>query len=403
MADTHTLASGGRTAAAAAMRALERRIVERLAEGGTDSGDAALSMPASQYTDPARHEAERDRLFHTVPLLAGFSCDIPNPGDVMLFDAAGPDILIARGKDGRARAFLNMCRHRGARVATECGARKLLTCRFHGWSYDLEGGLVGIPAEGAFEGAVDRQSLRLISVPLGEWGGMIFVKARAGEEVINVEAWLGGLGEQLKHLDIAAARPVCTDRRLDVEANWKYVLNTYGESYHFASLHPTTFSQTAVTNTVLYDRFGPHYRIMFADKSYRDRIGVDEREWPVVPYGGSHYVFPNTIIYGAPLEGGGSMIQAYRMFPAAAPGQSFTLMSTYRGGDAPAATTDADIRAVHDFIEEVVRTEDYSISAEGQRNLASAPVGHRVVLGRNEIALQNVHRVIAEHIGMPIE
>jgi hypothetical protein len=154
---------------------------------------------------------------------------------------------------------------------------------------------------------------------------------------------------------------------------------------------------------VLYDRFGPHYRIVFAAKTYQDLIGVDERDWPFVPYGGSHYIFPNTIVYGAPLEGGGSMIQAYRMFPGADPAQSFTLMSTYRGGDAPATISDADIVAVHDFIEEVVRTEDYSISAEGQRNLAAAPPGYRVVLGRNEIALQNAHRAIAEEIGMPLE
>ncbi|NWG52839.1 MAG: aromatic ring-hydroxylating dioxygenase subunit alpha [Hydrogenophilaceae bacterium] len=383
------------------MRALERRLVAHIAAGTTDCGAAAMRVSASEYADPARLEAEKRELFRKLPLVAGFSCEIPNPGDVMLFEAAGPSIVVARGRDGTVRAFLNMCMHRGAQVVKECGNRKLMTCRFHGWSYDLEGRLVGMPSEGDFPGE-DRDRLRLVQVPAGEWGGLIFVKAHAGEERIDVAAWLGEMAPLIARFNLGGAKPVKSDR-IDIDTNWKYALNTYGESYHFGTLHPTTFSPAAFTNTNLYDRLGRHYRVTFSQRAQGDLVGKDESQWPAPPvYGGSHYIFPNTIIYGAPVEGGGTFLHMYRLYPGEAPGKSFTIMSCYRGGDVPASISDDVIAQTHDFIEMVVRTEDYSISAEGQRNLECAPPGHALVFGKNEIALQNVHRDIAEAIGMPL-
>ncbi|HZZ36872.1 MAG TPA: aromatic ring-hydroxylating dioxygenase subunit alpha, partial [Caulobacteraceae bacterium] len=317
------------------------------------------------------------------------------------FDHAGPAILIVRGQDGKARAFLNMCTHRASRLVTECSRRKLMVCGFHAWSFDLEGRLVAVPGEEGFEG-IDRASRRLIRVPIGEWGGMIFVKAHAGEEEIDVQTWLGDMGPQLLNLDLASARPIKQDR-VDTEANWKYCLDTYGEAYHFSTLHATTFGTRSCSNVALYDSFGPHYRVNFTSQSYRDLIGKDESEWPVTPYGGSHLVFPNSIVYGAPMEGGGSMIGMYRVYPGKSVGQCFTLLSVHRGGDVPADTPDEAFVAAHDYIVEVVSTEDYSVSKEGQRNLEHAPADFQLVYGRNEAALQSVHRNIAAIVGMPLE
>jgi len=384
------------------MRDLERRMVAHLAAGGTtDLANAPMSVSPREYTDPARLEAERRELFGKLPLLAGLSQDLAQPGDMMVFDAAGPAILIVRGQDGKARAFLNMCAHRAARLVNECQRRKLVVCPFHAWSFDLEGRLVAVPGEDAFEG-VDRATRSLVRVPVGEWGGMIFVKAHAGEEEIDVEAWLGDMGPQLLALDLAGARPIKQDR-LDTEANWKYCLDTYGEAYHFKALHTTTFGVRTRSNVALYDSFGPHYRVGFTAFAYEELVGRDEGEWPDTPYGGSHFIFPNSIVYGAPMAGGGGMIGMYRLYPGDEPGRSHTLLSVHRAADAPQATPDADFAAAHDYIVQVVSTEDYSVSKEGQRNLENAPPGFQVVFGRNEAALQDVHRNIAAAIGVPVE
>ena len=384
------------------MRELERRMVTHLTEGGTtDMAPSPMRNPARAYTDPIRLEAEKRELFHKLPLLAGFSRDIPNAGDVMLFDAAGPAILIVRARSGEAKAFLNMCTHRGARLVSECSRRKLITCPFHAWTYDLEGRLVAIPGEVSFEG-VDRTARGLIPVPVGEWGGLIFVKAHPGEELIDVESWLGELAPIMAGLEMAEAKPIKLTE-VPVECNWKFALDTYGEGYHFSTLHPTTFGPDTCSNTILYQQFGLHYRVNFVNKGYRDLVGVDEKDWPASPYGGSHLLFPNTILYAAPMEGGGRMIGLYRMFPGEAPGRSTTLMSTYRCADVPEATADEVFAGAHDYIESVVRSEDYSVSKQGQHNLEHAPEGFELIYGRNEAALQNNHRNIARLIGLPVD
>lgn len=380
------------------MRDLERRMVAHLRDGGsTDLSNAPMTVSALEYTDPARLEAERRELFGKLPLLAGLSRDIASPGDMMLFDEAGPAILIVRGQDGKARAFLNMCSHRAARLVHECQRKKLVVCPFHAWAFDLEGRLVAVPGEEGFEG-IDRATRNLVRVPVGEWGGMIFIKTHAGDEEIDVEAWLGDMGPQLLALNLAGARPIKQDR-LETEANWKYCLDTYGEAYHFKALHTTTFGEGTNSNIALYDNFGLHYRVGFIHKSYGDLVGKDEAEWPDTPYGGSHFVFPNSIVYGAPMEGGGSMIGMYRLYPGETPGRCRTLLSVHRAANVPEATPDEAFVGAHDYIVQVVSTEDYSVSKEGQRNLENAPPTFQMVFGRNEAALQDVHRNIAHFIG----
>ena len=384
------------------MRDLERRMVAHLAAGGTtDLANAPMAVSSREYTDPDRLEAERRELFGKLPLLAGLSQDIAAPGEMMVFDDAGPAILIVRGQDGKARAFLNMCTHRASRLVNECQRRKLVVCPFHAWSFDLEGRLVAVPGEEGFEG-IDRATRSLVRVPVGEWGGMIFVKAFAGEEEIDVEAWLGDMGPQLLALNLAGARPIKQDR-LETEANWKYCLDTYGEAYHFKALHTTTFGERTRSNVALYDSFGLHYRVGFTALAYEDLVGKPEVDWPQTPYGGSHFVFPNSIVYGAPMEGGGSMIGMYRLYPGDEPGRCHTLLSVHRAANVPEGTPDDVFVAAHDYIVHVVSTEDYSVSREGQRNLENAPRGFQVVFGRNEAALQGVHRNISDLIGLPQE
>jgi len=380
------------------MRDLERRMVAHLAAGGTtDLSNAPMAVAAREYTDPARLEAEKRELFGKLPLLACLSQDVARPGDMMVFDEAGPAILIVRGQDGQARAFLNMCSHRAARLVDECQHRKLITCPFHAWAFDLEGRLVAVPGEEAFEG-IDRATRSLVRVPLGEWGGMIFIKTHAGQEEIDVEAWLGDMGPQLLALNLAGARPIKQDR-LETEANWKYCLDTYGEAYHFKALHTTTFGQRTRSNVALYDSFGLHYRVGFTPLAYEDYVGKDEADWPLAPYGGSHFIFPNSIVYGAPMAGGGSMIGMYRLYPGETPGRCKTLLSVHRAANVPEATPDQALVDAHDYIVHVVSTEDYSVSKEGQRNLENAPGDFEMMFGRNEAALQGVHRAINDILG----
>jgi len=140
-------------------------LLAHLAGGGsTDFAAAPLSVPAHVYSDPVRLEAERRQLFPRLPLSAGLSCEIPNPGDIKVFDGAGPSIIITRNSKGGSVAFRNMCTHRGTILVTASGHAKKIVCPFHGWCFDDDGTLTRLPGKAGFEG-IDKQKLNLLRVP----------------------------------------------------------------------------------------------------------------------------------------------------------------------------------------------------------------------------------------------
>ena len=101
----------------------------------TDMTETPLRVSRKVFTDPVRLEAEK-ALFSRVPLVAGLAAEIPEPGDTLLFDGVDRSIILIRGEDRVARAFLNMCTHRGTQLLSSCGRHTSISCPFHGWTFD---------------------------------------------------------------------------------------------------------------------------------------------------------------------------------------------------------------------------------------------------------------------------
>lgn len=369
-----------------------RRLVRHLADGTTDLASGPMPLDAAIFTDPARFEMERRELFLKRPVLAALSRDLPNPGDTLLFEDLGPSIVLVRNENGKVRAFLNMCAHRGAKVVTECTSRKRLTCRFHGWTFNLDGKLVGIPGAEGFAG-VDREQRGLVPVPVGEWKGMIFVQGEPGAQDIDVEAHLGDFAPVAAELELDLAKPVKSGV-IDAEANWKYVNDTFCEGYHFATLHAKSIARIAVSNVMAYTAYGANHWMATCRADFRDLVGKPESEWPEFNYGGLYFFFPNATLNVSPVPGGGEFYGLSRVFPGDRAGVSRTRMTTYRPGHSNPNAEDVLWANMQDFVENVVRTEDCSVSRDGQHNLEHAPAGFQTLIGANEIAVQGVHRNI---------
>jgi nitrite reductase/ring-hydroxylating ferredoxin subunit len=380
-------------------RTIQKRMLEHVAaDMTTDFAAAPLFIPASVYSDPVRLEAERRELFLRLPLLAGLSRDLEKPGDILVFDGAGPSIIIMRNGAGKVVAFRNMCMHRGAKlVETSCNVRRIV-CPFHAWSYNHDGQLTGQPGAAAFAG-IDKRQLGLLRVPSAERYGMIFVKAEVGDEEIDIDAFLGSLAPQMEHLDLGAMTAVKRGE-LIANGNWKHLLDTYGEGYHFARLHPDTLGTTHHTNLMAYDAFGPHWRVAYLAKSMDALAHLPVTEWPPLDPA-VYYIFPNTaIVVGSP-QPGLEVVEIFNIFPTDVLSTRVDL-ALYAPATLASRENQSMLEAGYDLAARIVEQEDYHISAGACENLRWAPAHCNMVLGRNEVALQDMERNIAAAAGMPI-
>ncbi|MAG33890.1 MAG: hypothetical protein CL908_23665 [Deltaproteobacteria bacterium] len=381
-------------------RSMQRRLISHLRDPrSSDLADAPMTLAASAYTDPKRFEAERQKVFGKLPLLAGFSGDLPEAGDRLLFDAAGPPVIVVRGRDGAVRAFLNLCPHRGARLTRDCERQRRLTCPFHAWSFDLEGRLASIPHADAFEG-LDRDSVGLIALPAEEWNGLIFVKVTP-DEPLDVETFLGPMAPLLAALDLSTLQPVRSDR-FELESNWKMALDTFCETYHVPALHRESLSQNLIPYVAIFDHYERHHRYSGPGVDFAELLDKPEAEWPTSGYQAVHYLFPNTTIaYTHAFDGKTPVVSMFRLFPGETVGQSITLGSTYRRSDASEAS-DEQISKMHDILLDVVIGEDYEVAQDTWKSLASAPTNLELVFGRSEALLHHYHRDLAEAVGMEL-
>ena len=371
---------------------------------GTHMAEAPLPLHKSVYTSQARFEAETQHIFHGQPLLACLSGDIPNIGDILVFDAAGPSILVMRGKDGQARAFLNMCTHRGAKLIEESepwkGNAKKMICPFHAWTFDTSGNLIGQPGKAGFANC-DIGGRNLIDVPCEEYLGMIFVRANADGEPIDAKAHLGSFGEQLEQLELGRAEPV-KKGILHADSNWKFALDTYGESYHFSTLHKSSIAKVNYNDKSVFDPYDQHHRVEFPKFYVGDLLDKDESEWPDTIYSGVHFLFPNSIIYFGAVKPGVFFTQVFRLFPDGV-GKTRCHFAVYAPFGVQDEAQRQDCEVTYDLTARIVQEEDYHIASQGYANLLHAPKNHHVVIGANEIALHDVHRNIAAVIGMPLD
>jgi len=198
----------------------------------------ARTIPSSWYCDPEFDAAERRSVFGETWQLAARSDQLEAPGSFVATSIAGESVLIVRDEGGLLRAFFNVCRHRAACVVTEPeGTARRLRCRYHGWTYDLAGRLLGAPE---FEGVADfrRDDNGLVPVAIDRWGQLVFVnfghRPRALSEV------LAPLREKMGTL---AGLRFVEQRSYELACNWKVFVDNYLDGgYHVNSVHPSLAS-----------------------------------------------------------------------------------------------------------------------------------------------------------------
>ncbi|MFI1198083.1 aromatic ring-hydroxylating dioxygenase subunit alpha [Streptomyces sp. NPDC020883] len=215
------------------------------AADATDPAGPSLiaTLPGRAYTDPDGFRREQELIFERLWFCAVRGADLARPGAFRTVRVGRESVLITRNRAGRLRAFLNICRHRGAQLCTaEAGeVRRNLQCPYHAWTYDLDGRLVAAPNLQKMPD-VDRTERGLVPVPLREWLGYAWV-CLADDPPSFEDTVIGAAVERLGDaaaLDRYRTETLALGRRIgyDVRANWKLIVENFMECYHCATIHP---------------------------------------------------------------------------------------------------------------------------------------------------------------------
>ena len=217
----------------------------------TAGGAFTRSLPGRYYHDPAIPAQEQERIFSAVWVAVGRASSVAAPGQFLHVSLGGERVLIVRGRDGEVRAMLGVCRHRGARLCTEAAGQLegSIRCKYHGWTYGLDGRLLGAPHAQGQEG-FDRERFGLVPVALEIWEGFLWLnlstssvdaEGTAPRPAVSLQAQLAE--QRLDQLavwaryrlgELVSARTVT----YEVKANWKLVLENFGECCHCGPVHP---------------------------------------------------------------------------------------------------------------------------------------------------------------------
>jgi choline monooxygenase len=197
--------------------------------------ELAHALSARHYLGEAMLECDLDWVFARSWQLVAHAGQLAEPGDHVVERIGRVPILIVRDSNGTLRAFPNVCRHRAGPLAL-CNGKgaKALHCKYHGWTYTLEGQLRSAPEmQGA--GDFDPADIRLPPLRVQEWQGLVFVAL--SDEVAPFDEVYGGIAERIAPIDLAAMRFLRREY-YDIACNWKVYVDNFLEGYHLPHVHP---------------------------------------------------------------------------------------------------------------------------------------------------------------------
>jgi len=354
------------------------RVLTHIKNGTTDRGDTVWTEPVDNYVSEERLEKER-AMFRKFPTPICPSAAIRNHGDYITYSAAGTPLTIVRGKDGKARGFKNACRHRGTKVAKDHGCVGAFVCPYHGWSYGLDGSLLGVPHEDGFP-QLDKSKLGLAEVKVIDKGGLVYVVQEDG--IDNPESLLTDLPEFFTDDQELFAQADGI-----VEANWKLFMESFIEGYHIKPAHSKTFYPFGYDNLNVIEFCGAHSRVTYPFRRIEELAGTPPEQRDAtgsVTY--LYQLFPNVIIAQLTHHTNLGILE-----PIDETRTRFTTYSmTHSKGQADKETAMENALKDREFVSQTGQQEDIDVVEAAQRSLASGANTH-FTFGHFEPAIVHFH------------
>jgi len=339
----------------------------------------ARALAARYFTDPRMPELDARAVFAKSWQLVGHNAQLADVGDHFVTDIAGLPIVVIRDIAGQLRAYHNVCRHRAGPLALCAGkGAKVLRCKYHGWTYGLDGVLKSAP-EMAQTQDFDLAAIRLPELRVELWQGLIFVGAQQAPAFSEFTA---GWDTQLRSL---SPKNYVFHRRVsyDVACNWKVYCDNYLEGYHVPHIHPGLNSlldyRQYVTETG--DWFSYQYSPLQSDA---DLYGSGDALY--------YFIYPNTMLNLLP-----GRLQSNRILPIDANHCRVEYDYFYTdeaATDQPATDAVNARREADQSFSDEVQQEDISICEHVQRGLASGSYEAGRLNPLRENAVHHFHELL---------
>lgn len=346
----------------------------------------ASTLPAFAYTDEAILAAERASIFRRTWQPVGRAEDVRAPGTFLTGTIDGAPIVVTRDQNGELRGFYNVCRHRAGPVAIGSGARKSLTCKYHGWTYALDGQLMTTPELGDVKD-FDERCHGLRPVHVDTFGPIVFANLDPSPEPLA--SILGDIPEKTAPYRLGEMRLVAK-RDYDIACNWKVYVDNFLEGYHLPTVHPSLFRELD------YDAYRVEtHRLYSAQISpIRPARGNERRQYAPQKEGELsslyYWVFPNWMLNIYPDN------MSLNIVVPLGVGRTLTVFEWYRHEGASKEEIERTIR----FSDEI-QIEDIEVCEAVQRGLASGAYDTGRFSAARENGVHHFQMLVHEHLVRP--
>jgi choline monooxygenase len=361
--------------------------------------ECAETLASRFYTDPAILDVEKARIFRRTWQLAGTlgqDCGerdgarrtIADPESYFTVEVAGEPVVIVRDRQGTLRAFSNVCRHRAGPVAAGSGCQNVFRCGYHGWTYTLDGRLIGTPDVEGVE-FFDRGKMGLVPVGLQVWEQFIFVNFDSGAEPL--EQYLGQIPQQARGFDFSGLH-LAERRDYLINCNWKVYVDNYLEGYHIPVAHP------GLMREIDYSRYRTETFRFYSQQFAPIRAGKpeDAGERCYAPGTGMQeavyfWVFPNLMLNVYPDN-----ISTNLIIPLSCD-RTLTIFEWFVHHPDSEAVRQRVQKAV--AFSDQVQQEDIGLCESVQRGLRSSTYDRGRYSVKRENGLHHFHMLLAEFLG----
>ena len=389
---------------------LLKGLINYLETGTNVDAGGIMQTPTDTYTSEERFSEEWNKFFRDYPQIVGMTGDLAEPGTFFTREDFGIPLLATRDEKGKFRAFANVCAHRGVVVENEKKGKKTkFSCPFHGWTYDNSGKLIGFPKPDHF-GDIDKTCYGLTELPCMEQYGFLWVHPNPKGEIDLNNLFGSKLMEEFETWGFQNLI-LTNEEEYETEMNWKLAIDTFGETYHFPTLHRNTLFNNFHGNVQMFDTFERNARLTLCLREIDNMKKDPEENWHICrgafPV---YFLFPNTILNVS--DTGIILVREYPLDMS--PHRSVSKVSFYFWPKVIDYLKENKIvldktegKPLQDGVDgnpylgfgAIIRDEDYVVAAASHKGLKSGAIDY-LTFGKNELALHHYHNTYREALDL---